>query len=97
MAKRVIWTAKAKASRKSIITSLISKKYAKKLSAEINSIIDNFSKFELIGKESDYKTIRVFVFKNYSIYYKLELRQIVIIGILDNRRNPNETNKNIDL
>ena len=96
MAKRVIWTAKAKASRKSILTFL-DKQYAKKLSAEINSIIDCFSKFELIGKESDYKTIRVFVFKNYSLYYKVEQDEIVIIGILDNRRNPNETNKNIDL
>ncbi len=73
------------------------KQYAKKLSAEINSIIDCFSKFELIGKESDYKTIRVFVFKNYSVYYKVEQDEIVIIGILDNRRNPNETSKNIDL
>ena len=96
MAKRVIWTANAKASRKSILTFL-DKQYAKKLSAEINSIIDCFSKFELIGKESDYKTIRVFVFKNYSLYYKVEQDEIVIIGILDNRRNPNETNKNIDL
>ena len=96
MAKRVIWTANAKASRKSILTFL-DKQYAKKLSAEINSIIDCFSKFELIGKESDYKTIRVFVFKNYSVYYKVEQDEIVIIGILDNRRNPNETNKNIDL
>ncbi len=96
MAKRVIWTAKAKAGRKSILTFL-DKQYAKKLSAEINSIIDCFSKFELIGKESDYKTVRVFVFKNYSVYYKVEQNQIVIIGILDNRRNPNETNKNIDL
>jgi plasmid stabilization system protein ParE len=96
MAKRVIWTAKAKASRKSILTFL-DKQYAKKLSAEINSIIDCFSKFELIGKESDYKKIRVFVFKNYFVYYKVEQDEIVIIGILDNRRNPNETNKNIDL
>jgi hypothetical protein len=75
----------------------LDKQYAKKLSYEINSIIDCFSKFELIGKESDYKTIRVFVFKNYSLYYKVEQDEIVIIGILDNRRNPNETNKNIDL
>lgn len=96
MAKRVIWTAKAKAGRKSILTFL-DKQYAKKLSAEINSIIDCFSKFELIGKESDYKTIRVFVFKNYSVYYKVEQDEIVIIGVLDNRRNPNETDKNIDL
>lgn len=96
MAKRVIWTAKAKSGRKTILTFL-TKEYAKKLSAEINSIIDCFSKFELIGKESDYKTIRVFVFKNYSIYYRVEESQILIIGILDNRKNPNETNKNIDL
>jgi len=96
MVKRVIWTAKAKAGRKSILTFL-DKQYAKKLSAEINSIIDCFSKFELIGKESDYKTVRVFVFKNYSIYYKIEKNQILIIGILDNRRNPDETNKNIDI
>lgn len=97
MAKRVIWTAKAKANRKSIIISLSSKEYAKKLSVEINSIIDHFSKFELIGKESDYKKIRVFVFKNYSIYYKVEEIQLVIIRILDNRRDPNEIIKNIDL
>ena len=96
MAKWVIWTANAKASRKSILTFL-DKQYAKKLSAEINSIIDCFSKFELIGKESDYKTVRVFVFKNYSVYYKVDQNQITIIGILDNRRDPNETNKNIEL
>ena len=96
MAKRVIWTAKGKAGRNSILTFL-DKQYAKKLSAEINNIVDCLLKFELIGKESDYKTIRVFVFKNYSIYYKVEQNQIVIIGILDNRRNPTETNKNIDL
>lgn len=96
MAKRVIWTAKAKVSRKTILTFL-NKEYAKKISAEINSIVDCISNFESIGKESDYKTIRVFVFKNYSIYYKIEKSQILIIGILDNRRNPDETNKNIDL
>lgn len=96
MAKRVIWTANAKAGRKTILTFL-SKEYAKKLSAEINSIMDCFSNFELIGKESDYKTIRVFAFKNYSIYYRVEPSRILIIGILDNRRNPTETNKNIDL
>lgn len=96
MAKRVIWTAGAKAGRKSILTFL-DKQYAKKLSAEINSIIDCLSKFELIGKESDYKTVRVFAFKNYSIYYKVDKNQIIIIGILDNRRDPNETSKNIDL
>lgn len=96
MAKRVIWTAKTKSSRKTILTFL-NKEYARKLSAEINGIVDCLSKFELIGKESDYKIIRIFVFKNYSIYYKVEQSQILIVGILDNRRNPAETNKNIDL
>lgn len=95
MAKRVIWTAKA--SRKSLITSLSSKEYAKKLSAEINSMINHFSTFEMIVKESDYKKVRVFILKNYSIYYKVEEIEIVIIGILDNRRNPNETIGSIDL
>lgn len=96
MAKRVIWTAKAKKSRR-VILAFLTKNYAKKLSAEINSIVDRLSDFEFIGKELDYKNVRVFVFKNYSIYYKVEKKGILIVGILDNRRNPNETNKNIGL
>lgn len=61
MAKRVIWTANAKKSRRTIL-AFLTKKYAKKLSAEINNIVDRLSDFEPLGKESDYKKIRVFVF-----------------------------------
>jgi len=39
----------------------------------------------------------LYFFKNYLLYNKVEHEEKVIIGILDNRRNPNETNKNIDL
>jgi plasmid stabilization system protein ParE len=96
MAKRVIWTANAKKSRRTIL-ALLTKDYAKKISAEINSIVERLSDFEFIGKESDYKKVRIFVFKNYSIYYNVEKKEILIIGISDNRRNPNDVNKNIDL
>jgi hypothetical protein len=56
MAKRVIWTANAKKSRRTIL-ALLTKDYAKKISAEINSIVERLSDFEFIEKESDYKKV----------------------------------------
>jgi len=50
-----------------------------------------------LGKPTDFKNVRVSLANNYSLFYKVEKNVIIIVGIWDNRRNPEDPRKNLEI
>jgi hypothetical protein len=49
-----------------------------------------------LGKPTDFKNVRVSLVNHYSLFYKVETKVIIIVGIWDNRRNPEDLRKNLE-
>ena len=101
MAKRIIWTNTAKKSRREILQYWIdhngSDTYSKKLSKLFRNKVALLKSEHYHGKPTDFKNVRVSLVNNFSIFFKVNNDNIVIVGIWDNRRNPDDLYKNLDL
>ena len=101
MAKQIIWTNTAKKARKEILQYWIlhngSNTYSKKISHLIRKKVSLIQSEHYLGKPTDFKGVRVSLVKNFSLFYKVNKENIIIVGIWDNRRNPEDLHKNIDL
>jgi plasmid stabilization system protein ParE len=101
VAKRVIWTETAKNARRDILKFWIlhnkSNTYSKKLARLFRSKISLIAKSEYLGKPTDNKNVRVTLVSHFSIFYKVLSDEINIVGIWDNRRNPDDLHKNLEL
>jgi plasmid stabilization system protein ParE len=99
MAKQVVWTATAKKARRQILEYWIehngSNVYSKKLSKLIREKINSLQLENYIGKPTDFKDVRASLVGYFSIFYKITETKIIIVGIWDNRRNPEDLRKNI--
>ncbi len=97
MAKRVIWTDTAKNQRKDILefwyNKTGNKKYSVKISKFIRKKIKHLSKFNYIGKPTDFQNIRVISDGNFSIFYKLTATKLIIASVWDNRQDPTKIKK----
>jgi toxin YoeB len=96
LAKRIIWSKRAKEDRREIleywIKSTGNKKYSLKLRNDFNSIIKLLINFPNLGKKVDNYDARCLIKGEYKIFYdvledysNLEVR---ILHIWDTRRNP---------
>lgn len=99
MVKRIIWTDKADRTFTKILEYYIkrngSKIYSRKLNEEILSHISILSKQPLLGIKTNKKNYRVFIKRNYKIFYQIDENKLIIHLIWDCRQNPESLN--IDL
>ena len=65
-----------------------SNKYSKKLRMEINGNIQILKKHPKIGKNADYDSIKALVMGHFSLFYKYDATQIIIVAFWDNRQDP---------
>jgi plasmid stabilization system protein ParE len=101
MAKRIIWTNTAKKARRDILEYWInhngSNTYSKNLSKLFRIKVALLQSGHYQGKPTDFKAVRVSLVRHFSIFYKVGEEQIVIVGIWDNRRNPDDLHKNLEI
>lgn len=101
MAKRIIWTNTAKKARREILEYWIehnrSNSYSKKLSGLFKKKIALLKSEVYLGKPTNFKNVRVSLVNHYSLFYKVETNVIVIVGIWDNRKNPEDLRKNLEI
>jgi len=96
-----MWTSTAKEARKDILEYWFrhngSKEYSGKLSKLIKKKIELISALNYLGKPTDFEDVRVSLVSHFSIFYKVTEEQIIIVGLWDNRRNPNDLHKNLEI
>ena len=96
MAKRIVWTESAKKDKIEILSywnvKTKSKRYSKKLNDIFNSHAEIILQYPFLGKQSEYESIRCLPFGNYSLYYQIEPKRIIIHRIWDNRQKTNHKN-----
>ena len=101
MAKRVVWTETARKARRKILEYWIirnrSKTYSQKLSVLFKEKIQLLATQNYVGKPTDFNEVRGTLVTHFTIFYKITSDQIIIVGIWDNRRNPNDLHKNLEL
>ncbi|MCF8338475.1 MAG: type II toxin-antitoxin system RelE/ParE family toxin [Bacteroidales bacterium] len=66
--------------------------YSIKLNSEINNSINRIAINPFIGKQTNYKSVRVLIEGNFEILYEIFDHFILIIMIWDSRRNPKDKN-----
>ena len=100
MAKRIKWTETAKNSRREIlyywIKHNLSKDYSIKLSRLFREKTALLKSQNYIGKPTDFKDVRATLVSHFTMFYKVNADEIIIVGIWDNRRNPEDLRKNIE-
>mgnify|MGYP000153268939 CR=1 FL=1 len=88
----LFWTATAQKQRDHIFEYWNqrnkSNSYSKKLNLAIRERTKILKKQPEIGKEIQFKTLRLISLKHYSILYKLQDSTIIIVAFWDNRQDP---------
>lgn len=101
MAKQIVWTITAQKARRAIlqywITHNKSKTYSLKLSKQFRARANYLSKNNYLGKPTDFKDVRVTFVSHFSLFYKITDTDIIIVGIWDNRRNPEDLFVNLEI
>lgn len=94
MAKRLIWSVKA---RKEFVEILQfwtehnkSSSYSKKLRKKIRETLQIVTENNYIGKPTTDELIRVTICDNYVILYEILPEEILVVRIVDGRRNPHD-------
>lgn len=95
MAKRnVIWTKTADLQFIGILEYWVNRNksatYSKKLLDLVSKKTNQISKRPFIYKSTEFKGVRVAPMGNFSIYYKADELQIIIVAFWDNRQDPKE-------
>lgn len=93
MVKRnVIWTRTADIQFVGVLEYWIkrnqSKTYSQKLVKLVTERTVQIAQQPFIYKKTDFKDIRVASLRNFSIYYKISEREIIITAFWDNRQDP---------
>jgi peptidyl-tRNA hydrolase len=90
--KPVIWTTRAKLEKRNILNFWVYKNHSTSYSIDLNKEFKNHAElletFHFLGKPTDFIDVRVLIVKNFSMFYKIETENIVVVGIWDNRKNP---------
>ena len=94
--KPVIWTTRAKTEKTIILKFWVynnkSENYAVDLNIEFKDAAQLLETFHFLGKPTDYIDIRALIIKNFTLFYKIEINNIVIVAIWDNRRDDKKLN-----
>jgi toxin YoeB len=99
MAKRVVWTRKARLDRFAILKYWQkrnkSNTYSKKLNKLFTQSAIIISKYPEIGKRTDIENVRAKIIKEYLLFYEIAGQEIIVLTIIDGRRDPNLISKRI--
>ena len=92
MAKRIIWSVKAKQERRSILEYWFArnrnKNYSRKLSKQFGETVRHIAKYNYLGRATDEENVRGTVCGNYLLFYELNPDVLEILSVLDGRQNP---------
>ena len=92
MALKVFWTETAVKLRNQIFEYWNNRNqstaYSKKLRITINRNVQILKKQPFIGKKTDYESVRELVMGHFSILYKFDDKQIIVVAFWDNRQDP---------
>jgi len=101
MVKRIVWTNTASKARREILEYWIKHNgtdtYSRKLSRLFRIKVALLQSGHYLGKPTDFKDVRVSLVNHFSIFYKVQEQDIIIVGIWDNRRNPDDLHRNIEV
>ena len=91
MAKRVIWSLRAKTAFSEILEYWDhrnkSKTYSKKLNKLVKEALKLIQLHPLLGKPTDIDSVRIKVVRDYHIFYEIKDNDIIILIIWDTRRD----------
>jgi Plasmid stabilization system protein len=91
---KVLWTKTALRQRNHIFEYWNKRnknnEYSKKLNIKIIERLSSLKSQPRLGKKSDFKDIRIVSLGHYSILYKFDKKEIIIVGFWDNRQDPNK-------
>lgn len=94
MAKRIIWSNKAKEERRKILEYWEmrngNKNYSKKLAKQFREKVRYIAEFNHIGTATDIENVRVTVCGNYLLFYEIDQEFIKILAVWDARRDPDD-------
>lgn len=100
MVKRIVWTNTARKARREILEYWIkhngTNAYSKNISKLFRIKVALLQSGHYLGKPTDFNDVRVSLVSHFSIFYKVREEEITILGIWDNRRNPDDLHKNIE-
>lgn len=92
MAKRIVWTRKACLDIIAILEYWQrrnkSNTYSKKLNKLFVQSVLIISKYPEIGKRTDIENVRVKIIKEYLVFYEIIGQEIIVLTIIDGRRDP---------
>lgn len=101
MVKRIVWTNTARKARREILEYWIkhngSNTYSKRLSKLFRIKVALLESGHYLGKPTDFQDVRVSLVNHFSIFYKVREDEIIIVGLWDNRRNPDDLHKNLEI
>ncbi len=101
MVKRIVWTNTARKARREILEYWIkhngNNTYSKKISRLLRIKVALLQSGHYLGKPTDFMDVRVSLVNHFSIFYKVREEEIIIVGIWDNRRNPDDLHRNIEV
>lgn len=92
MVKRIVWTSNAELIFTKILKYYVhrnkSNTYSRKLNSDIHYLLRILLKQPFIGLKTDDENIRVFIHKDYKIFYQIDGDKLIIHFIWDCRQNP---------
>jgi toxin YoeB len=101
MVKRIVWTRPAEIVFTKILQFYIdrngNKQYSRKIVSEVKGILNILKKQPFLGSPTENKDIRVFITRNYKLFYKIESSKIIVILIWHNLENPDDIERFLDL
>ena len=92
MALRVLWTHKAKDERNQILRYYLERNgdptYSRTLREHFNQSLELVRTQERMGKPTSREEIRCLFVLDYSLFYRLDGQDVVVLTVWDNRRAP---------
>lgn len=92
MAKKIIWSTRARNDRKEILEYWQkrnkSKLFSTKLFRNFQEAVNQISENPAIGKPTSLKQVKSWVVKDYLIFYEILNDHILILAVWDSRQNP---------
>ncbi len=90
--RTVIWTATAEIQFENTLRFWSAKTNSNSFSIKLNETVDSYIKSILqspnLFKASKFRNVRAATIEHFTLYYKNELENLIIVAFWDNRQNP---------
>lgn len=89
--RKIVWTKEANSERKEILEFWIDHNKSKTYSIKLNKLfikaLKQLAEHPKIGRETDFKNVRVKIVRNYLLFYEFSDVQIKVLSVWDGRRD----------